>query len=280
MPRILEWARLNNPQLAALDRAMTIVLLPVGHTQQHGPHLPHGTLSFAAWELTLQIADLLTLTDRQRQALILPLLPYGTAPVDPRPGNLPLPGGSLSLRPETLGTVVEEIATGVIDQGFRILFVIGYPSSPAHSRAIRSALSRVHTDHLDLVTDEIGCYLAARPPIGPAPDMETLINRRITPHERAVLDTPEHGGTTATALMLALDANLVSTDYLGMQGSPQEQAAAMGKDWPGYFGGAPALAEADLGRAYLSQQAYRAAGLIRKAISGDSLADLRRQIAT
>ncbi len=278
MTRILEWARLNNPQLAALDRTTTIVLFPVGHTQQHGPHLPHGTLSFAAWELTRQVADLLTLTDRQRQALILPLLPYGAAPVDPRPGNLPLPGGSLSLQPETLGAVVAELVTGVVDLGFRFLFVIGYPASLAHGRAIRAALSRVTKAHPDLVADEIGSYLAARPPVGPAPDMESLINRRITPQERAALDTPEHGGTADTALMLSLDANLVSTEYMTMQGTPQDQAAGLGKDWPGYFGGAPALAEADLGRAYLSQQAYRAAGLIRKAISGDGLTDLRRQI--
>lgn len=278
MTRILEWARLNNAQLAALDRATTIVLFPVGHTQQHGPHLPHGTLNIAAWELAHQVADLLTLTDRQRQALILPLLPYGTAPIDPRPGSLPLPGGSLLLRPETLGAVVEEIAAGVAAQEFRFLFVLGYPASPAHGRAIRAALTRVHQEHPALVADEIGSYLAIRPPVGPAPDMETLINRRISPQERAALETPEHGGTATTALMLALDANLVSTDYMAMESLPQEQAAGMGKTWPGYFGGAPALAEADLGRAYLSQQAYRAAGLIRKALTGDGLAELRRQI--
>ena len=35
-----QWADLSSPALAALDRERLIAVLPVGATEQHGPHLP------------------------------------------------------------------------------------------------------------------------------------------------------------------------------------------------------------------------------------------------
>ncbi|MDX1330703.1 MAG: creatininase family protein, partial [Burkholderiaceae bacterium] len=35
-----QWADLSSPTLAALDREHLIAVLPVGATEQHGPHLP------------------------------------------------------------------------------------------------------------------------------------------------------------------------------------------------------------------------------------------------
>ena len=39
----LEWNRLRAPQLRSLAKEDTIVILPVGSTEQHGPHLPVNT---------------------------------------------------------------------------------------------------------------------------------------------------------------------------------------------------------------------------------------------
>ena len=39
----VEYRSLSAPQLAALDRRTTFLLLPVSSTEQHGPHLPVGT---------------------------------------------------------------------------------------------------------------------------------------------------------------------------------------------------------------------------------------------
>ena len=37
---VMEWNRLRAPQLRALAQEDCLVILPVGSTEQHGPHLP------------------------------------------------------------------------------------------------------------------------------------------------------------------------------------------------------------------------------------------------
>lgn len=273
MDRVLEWARLNSTQLAGLDRSTVVILLPMGHIQPHGPHLPQGTAAFAAWDLARETADLLTLTDRERQVLILPLLSYGASPAALRsPNGTSLPD-SLTLRPETLGSLVTDLAHGVLRNGFQSLFAIGHQAGQEHSQAVQAALNRVKRDNSAFLAEEICAYLAAGAAPNAAPDLRTLTGRRVSSTEQAAVERRGHGGTTDTAIMLALDANLVSTDYLSMPGINEEEARHMA-NWPGYYGGAPSLAESDLGRALLLQEAYRNAFLIRKALAGESLADL------
>ena len=40
---VRELSRLTWPEVDALERARTVVLLPVGAIEAHGPHLPLGT---------------------------------------------------------------------------------------------------------------------------------------------------------------------------------------------------------------------------------------------
>ena len=276
MERVYEWERMNNRQIAALDRMATVVLLPLGHTQQYGPHLPHGTASFAARRIALETAELLTMTDRDRHVVILPLLNYGADPAEmKRRGGESFPVTSLHLRPETLESVITDLAEGVVSNGFRYLFSIGYHAGPRHCRAVQKALERTCRRYPALIAEDIFSYLYAGAAANAAPDLRTLTKRRVSPIEQAALETPSHGGTAATAIMLALDANLVAPEYITLEGIPEDNIAAM-EDWPGYYGGPPSLAEADLGQAVLSQMAYRATALIRKAVAGESLAELPR----
>jgi creatinine amidohydrolase/Fe(II)-dependent formamide hydrolase-like protein len=273
MDRVLEWARLNSTEIAGLDRSSSVLLLPMGHIQPHGPHLPQGTASFAAWDLALETADLLGLTHRDRHVILLPLLSYGACPPDgpaPKGGSIP---DSLTLRPETLTSLIIDLAHGVLRNGFKNLFTIGHQAGPEHSQAVQTALNRVKRDTPDFIAEEICAYLAAGAAANAAPNLRTLTARRISPVEQSSVEHRGHGGTTDTAIMLDLDANLVSTDYMTMPAISEDEALHM-DNWPGYFGGAPSLAEADLGRALLLQEAYRTAFLIRKALAGESLADL------
>ena len=61
----------------------------MGSVEQHGPHLPTGTDSFAATAIALEVAERL-------DALVLPLCPLGVTPM-----HMPYPG-TVSLRPGTL----------------------------------------------------------------------------------------------------------------------------------------------------------------------------------
>lgn len=275
MSRVHTWAHLNNRQLAALDRSNTIVLLPLGHTQQFGPHLPHGTTSLAVAEIAKQTADLLTMTDRVCHVAILPPLHYGADPAERHQPDRFVNSSSPALRADTLKAVITDIASGVARGGFRFLFSVGHHAGPDHCRAVQKGLDRVCKDYPGFIAEDTFSYLYAGEAANAAPDLGTLTSRRVSPIEQAAVEVHGHGGTTDTAIMLALNPSLVDPGYMGLQGIAEDMAAQQA-DWPGYYGGAPAMAEADLGRAAISQQAYRTTWLIRQALSGDGMAGLKR----
>ena len=87
-PRLKRWADLRWPEFAALDLAHTVAVLPVGATEQHGPHLPldvdtaivEAVLAAAAGHLPAEAP-----------VYVLPTLPVGLSPEHERfPGTLTL----------------------------------------------------------------------------------------------------------------------------------------------------------------------------------------------
>lgn len=272
MNRILHWTRLTTNQIAQIDRETAVLLLPLGHVQPHGPHLPQGTATYTARHIAHETADLLTLTDRDRTVILLPTLAYSAAPIT-LPGQDPAKGCSLTLQPATVEAVITDLVDGMVCGGFRAIFTMGQHPGADHCKAVQRALAYMRRRNPGLIAEDLFSYLFAGAAIHAAPDLRTLIRRRISPREQAAIEMPEHGGTRATSMMLALDANLVGTEYVALPEISREQLSTMNGN-PGYFGGAPAQANADLGRALLSQQAYRAAALIREALAHGHLEDM------
>ena len=66
-PRI-ELAYMTRPEAEAALRKQRRAILPIGATEQHGSHLPMGTDTFLAHELSMRLADRLG-------AVVLPTLP-------------------------------------------------------------------------------------------------------------------------------------------------------------------------------------------------------------
>ncbi|SRR5579883_255673 len=131
------WDELTWEQLTALrEQGMNLVILPVGATEQHGLHLPVGVDTFSAIAVAHGVSA-------QTGIPVLPALPYGCSL-----GHSKKWAGTVSLRPETLATLVLEIAEWVYSAGFsRLLLLNGHVTNWA---PLRCGLENVRHTYPDL----------------------------------------------------------------------------------------------------------------------------------
>jgi creatinine amidohydrolase len=130
----IRWHQLTWEEVGALPaRGMDAVLLPVGATEQHGPHLGCGVDTEIAQEVCLQVAA-------RTGVPVLPALPYGCSI-----GHSQRWPGTLALQPKTLIDVVKQIGDWVYVSGFRRLFIVN--SHVTNFAPLRCALEMLRAEH-------------------------------------------------------------------------------------------------------------------------------------
>ena len=95
----------------AVAAGVTTVILPLGATEQHGPHLPLGADTYRAAALAGQLA-------KRLPAMVAPVIPIGCS--DEHSGF----AGLLSLEVETLAAVIVDCARRMVDWGVQRLIVL------------------------------------------------------------------------------------------------------------------------------------------------------------
>ena len=112
----VEYRSLSAPQLAALDRRTTFLLLPVSSTEQHGPHLPVGTDAIIGRTI---LEDLAAFEAPENATLLcLPPLTYGRSAE-----HMSFPG-TVTLRPATFLSVLEDLLSSVAAHGVRYVIFL------------------------------------------------------------------------------------------------------------------------------------------------------------
>ena len=106
------WAQLTTRDFAALDAASTVAVLPLGATEQHGPHLPLGVDTVLADGI---VAASLPLLPADLPVLFLPTQQIGLSPEHARFA------GTLTLSAETVIRMWKEIGAGVARAGVKKL---------------------------------------------------------------------------------------------------------------------------------------------------------------
>jgi len=109
------WADLSTADFAALDRGRVIAVLPLGATEQHGPHLP---LSVDTALVDGVVSAALPHLNADLPVLFLPTQALGFSPEHTRFA------GTLSLKAETLIRLWTEIGDGVADSGVHKLLLL------------------------------------------------------------------------------------------------------------------------------------------------------------
>ena len=116
------WDLMTSREIGALAaRGLDLALLPVGATEQHGPHLATGCDTISPEEIAWRVSD-------ETGVVVLPAIAYGISL-----GHTTRWPGTLSLHPQTLIQVVLEIGRWVIGSGFSKLIMLNGngPNGPA-----------------------------------------------------------------------------------------------------------------------------------------------------
>jgi mycofactocin system creatininase family protein len=111
-----------------------IALLPVGSTEQHGPHLPLDTDAFDALYLASAVSAAM---DRPRP-LVLPLIPYGVSY-----HHMEF-SGTISIGNETLTRLVYDVGMSVARHGIRKLVIVN--GHGGNSPALQNSAQMINRD--------------------------------------------------------------------------------------------------------------------------------------
>ncbi len=129
-----------------LDKGCKIAVVPMGHTEQHGPHLPMGSDTYHVSEMVKRSVQLATQESGKPIALVFPTLPYGNG------GKYA--NGEVRLRPSTLMAVLGDICKELAEAGFTKVIV---PSGHgANMTWMANAANEAH--RLGLVMDIFNVY--------------------------------------------------------------------------------------------------------------------------
>lgn len=127
-----EMAQLTWEEVAGLDRERTVVILPVGAIEAHGPHLPLDTDVIIANAMARAAAA--KLSPRGHTAMVLPALGYTTAAFA---AAFP---GTLTVTAATVTAVIVDVAESLTRQSFRVLALANAHLDPAHLDALDAAV--------------------------------------------------------------------------------------------------------------------------------------------
>lgn len=184
------WAALSSAAIAALP-ADTVAVLPLGATEQHGPHLPTGT------DTLLVEAVLSRALDRLPAGHPLVVLPSMAVTKSGEHAAWP---GTLAIGPALMLGLIDAIGAGVARAGLRRLFLLN--GHGGNTALLEVAVRELRQDH-GLITAHASWFGFADLSSWPAEDLRDDL----------------HGGDLETSAMLALQADLVEMDRAGEFGT-------------------------------------------------------------
>jgi creatinine amidohydrolase/Fe(II)-dependent formamide hydrolase-like protein len=263
---ILHFADLNTRDLSKLDRKKTVIFIPGGILEEHGPYLPAGTDGIFNARLADDLAHGL-MSQPGWTALLMPQIPLGAGAANEMGQKYSFPG-SCTVAPETLRSIFMDLADQLGEQGFRWIVVVHGHGDPAHNRMLDQAGDYFHDTYGGEMVNLFG-YLWAM-------DLKDFRS----PEQKREDGLPEHATMSETSWILYLKPQSVEPDYKtavpysGKTIDELEQIAKR-KDWPGYFG-APALASAEIGQKMYGQWVQRGTDFLMRVLNGEDYRKMAR----
>ena len=220
----MQWAERTWTELPAdLAAANYSALLPIGATEQHGPHLATGMDFVLADVLCREVAA-------RTQVPMLPLLPYGCSI-----GHSRRWPGTIALQPITLINLVKEIGDWAFHSGVRRLFIVN--SHVTNAAPLRCALEMLRAEHDELKVAVINsAHISARVREAHFADgddwhanaAETALMMAVAPHiARPELNATADDPDRTEGLVFSHPVNRTSLN--GVTGTPSTATVAQGR---------------------------------------------------
>jgi creatinine amidohydrolase len=118
----------------AMGRGL-VVILPIGSTEAHGPHLPLATDVIISEEMSRRAAE--KLKARGIETLVLPALPYSVTDFS---ADFP---GTISIKRETAAALIHDVCVSLYEQGARLVAIANSHLEPEHVASINAAIEKV-----------------------------------------------------------------------------------------------------------------------------------------
>lgn len=239
----MRWSELTWSEIPAiLAKVNHAAILPVGATEQHGPHLGCGVDFVIAEALCLAVSAL-------NGVPVLPTLPYGCSL-----GHSKRWPGTISLQPVTLIELVKQIGDWAYHSGVRRLFIVN--AHVTNAAPLRCALEMLRAEHDDLMVAVINT---------------ATISERVRQFHFADADD-WHANDAETSLMLSIAPALVRPDQCASADDPDRTAACVfphpvNRTSLNGVTGTPSLASIDKGRSGFDWMIEDLNALITKGLS-------------
>ena len=184
---------LTSSEIGAYSERRCAAVIPLGSVEQHGPHLPCGTDTFAAELVAAELA-------KRLDALLVPFGPYGVTPI--HAGH----PGTVNLRRSTFEALLSDIANELIEATAieKLVLVNWHEGNIASIDAVATEIQERHTGVVVVTAN--ACYTAQR--------LYEAAGGELT-----------HGGGIETLAVLAHDPRLVRREQITTPTRPEDAVA-------------------------------------------------------
>jgi creatinine amidohydrolase len=230
IPHTMQWSQTTWDELPSkLIHANHSAILPIGATEQHGPHMGCG--------MDYVLADILCRAVAEKtQVPMLPTMPYGCSI-----GHSQRWPGTLAVTPITLINLIKDIGDWAYHSGVRRLFIVN--THVTNAAPLRCALEMLRSEHDDMMvavfnsatmSPRIKQFHHADGDDWHANDAETSLMLAkapdmVRPEKLTIADDPDR----TDGLVFAHPVNRTSLN--GVTGKPSISTAEKGAEWFGWM---------------------------------------------
>jgi creatinine amidohydrolase/Fe(II)-dependent formamide hydrolase-like protein len=262
---------LNARRIDNFDRDRTLVILPVGMLEQHGPHLPIGSDTLGVRYAVDEVSRRLSRSLPGWNIVLMPAINYGEGGAN-EIGNIQVHPGTYEIRQSTLRSIVADVGGQLAQNRFKWIYVIHGHGSPRHNIAISEAS--------DFVSETFGITMLNLQSMAMADPQFRARSQKIAAKyyssaELTASGVDVHAGLSETSGMIALTPRLVSK---GLRSLPSHSGQSFGdlrrialeKGWPGYFS-TPAKANARYGKEDNEAWVANFTDMIERSLRGENM---------